>query len=676
MNRKLVVDIDAMTDKFDAKINGVVNSVKSVADKMSNIGNVMSLAITVPAFLAAKSMIKLASDSEESLNKVNVAFGISSDIVKNFAQTSLVQFGIASGTALELASNFGDMATSMGINKEAAAQMSTSLVGLAADLSSFKNIDIEKAKNALGGVFTGETESLKSLGVVMTQANLQAYAFSKGIKGNVDDLNESQKVLLRYGFILEKTKNAQGDFARTGGGAANQMRIFQESLKQIGSSFGAIILPYFTKGITYLNSLLMAFNNLGDEAKTAIMVIAGIVATAGPILSISKYVIELGGYLKYLVTPVGLFALAMGAAAIYTLTHWDEVRILFLELDTMMHNFKKNVVMSLVALGKVDAISGLEYLGESFKNVTRWSKDSKVGIQGFVNDFTSGKAALDKLMGDLGSGGGKGKGKAGFDPTDSLNSLAEKLKDIARNVDDVKKEFVEKMIILRDAMKLKDRDGVVKHNQEFAKAAIEAAMGNSLFTDTTVSIEENMKKRLEAIGESIKAGVTNVSGVFIDQYDVLKQRGEEMSAAFSDALRSGIGIALNGFGDLVQGALMKGDKKMNFKKVFANLLGMIGDLLIELGKKAVMINVAIEAIKFPTGAAGVAIGLGLIAAGGALKAASANMNSNSNVNTQKNTSFAPTYGSSQLTVNVVGSLKGDGTSLIGTFNNTANLYGV
>lgn len=678
MNRKLEVDIDAITDKFDAKINGVLNSVKGLGDKLGNVGNMMTLAITAPLLVASKGMIKLASDTEESLNKVNVAFGTSSAYVQQFAQNSLKQFGLAGGTALELASNFGDMATSMGINQKAASQMSTSLVGLAADLSSFKNIGIDQAKTALTSIFTGETESLKTLGVVMTQTNLQAYALSKGFKGNIEDMNESQKVMLRYGFIMDKTKNAQGDFARTGGGAANQMRIFQETLKEIGQSFGSIILPYFTKGLTYINGLMQGFNSLGDEAKTAILAIGGIIAVSGPILSITKYVIELGGYLKYLVTPVGLFALGMGAAAMYTITHWEKVRKFFFDLEKQVFAFNLSLNVGLAQLGLIDFNTAVKATAVELKNVTRWAPDSTTGIQGFVNSFKAGMKDLDALMGGMGTSGKGGKRGNPFDPTDTLNSLTEKLKDSARTVSEISAEFVERMAILRDAMKLKNIDEVVKHNQESSKKIIEATIGNSLFTDTTNGIAENMKMKMEAVGEAIKSGVTNVSSVFVEQYDKIKMRAEEMAYIFGDTLKAGISTALDGFGGLVQASLMKGDKKLNFKRVFANLLGTIGDLMVELGKKAVMINLAFEAIKFPTGATGVALGLGLIAAGGALKAASANMNTNtnSNVNSQKSSTFMPSFGTNQLTVNVVGSLKGDGTSLIGTFNNTGDLYGI
>ena len=101
----------------------------------------------------------------------------------------------------------------------------------------------------------------------MTQANLQAFALSKGIDANVQSMTEAQKVSLRYAYIPDKTKNAQGDFARTGGGAANQMRIFQETLKELGETFGQQLLPAFTDILKHVNSLLQQFGALDDQTK-------------------------------------------------------------------------------------------------------------------------------------------------------------------------------------------------------------------------------------------------------------------------------------------------------------------------------------------------------------------------------------------------------------------------
>jgi multisubunit Na+/H+ antiporter MnhG subunit len=271
---------------FSTEMQNSIRRIGALGKELQTAGRGLSTFVTLPLVAAGAAAVKFASDYEESVNKVNVAFGPASEGVKEFAKTSLESFGIAEGTALDLAATYGDMATALGLPVENAAAMSKSLVGLAGDLASFKNISIDIANTALTSIFTGETESLKKLGIVMTEANLQAFALSQGINKQVKDMSQAEKVGLRYNYVLSVTKNAQGDFARTGGGAANQMRIFQESLKQIAQQLGAVILPLFTKAITFVNGLIKGFSGLSDETKTTIVVVAGIAAAIGPLLTV------------------------------------------------------------------------------------------------------------------------------------------------------------------------------------------------------------------------------------------------------------------------------------------------------------------------------------------------------------------------------------------------------
>jgi hypothetical protein len=145
-------------------------------------------------------------------------------------------------------------------------------------------MNIEEVTTALAGVFTGETESLKRLGIVMTQVNLEQFAMEQGIKKTIKEMTQAEKVQLRYQFVMAKTANAQGDFARTSDGAANQMRIFQESMKELGASFGSVILPAFTKLVKKANDVLIKFKSLDSSTKKIIVIIGGVVAAIGPVL--------------------------------------------------------------------------------------------------------------------------------------------------------------------------------------------------------------------------------------------------------------------------------------------------------------------------------------------------------------------------------------------------------
>jgi len=307
----LKVLLSGDSKELDAALSRADKKLRDFGDSAKRIGQTLSVSLTAPLAIAGGAAVKMASDYEESLNKVSVAFKGSSADVKAFAKTTLKSFGIAEGTALDMAALFGDMATSMGLTTKDAAAMSKSLVGLAGDMASFKNMNIEEVTTALNGVFTGETESLKRLGIVMTEANVKAFALSKGITAKYEAMSQGEKVMLRYQYVMNSTKNAQGDFARTSDGAANQMRIFQETMKELGVTFGQVVLPAVTKMIKAFNSVLGYLKDLSPEAKTFVLTLAGIAAATGPLLYLA------GTVMPKLITG---FKLMQAAALKFNLT--------------------------------------------------------------------------------------------------------------------------------------------------------------------------------------------------------------------------------------------------------------------------------------------------------------------------------------------------------------------
>ena len=284
MAEELKVRITGDSTDLDLALSDAQKSLVEFSKKAADMGKTLSTYVTAPLLAAGAASIKMASDFNESLNKVDVSFKSASVSVTDFAKTSLKTYGIASGTALDMASNFGDMATSMGLGVGEAAKLSTSLVGLAGDMASFKNISIDVAQTALNGIFTGETESLKRLGIVMTEANVKAYAFSQGITKQYDAMSQAEKVMLRYQYVMSVTKNAQGDFARTNENAANQMRMFGEGMKQLSAEIGQVMLPAITSIVRAANGMITGFSDASNSTKGFIVTLGLIAAATGPLL--------------------------------------------------------------------------------------------------------------------------------------------------------------------------------------------------------------------------------------------------------------------------------------------------------------------------------------------------------------------------------------------------------
>ncbi len=314
---------------FDRAMKKAQKGMKKFGSSMKRTGANLSRSLTLPILLAAGASVKMASDMEESTNKVRVAFGKSSDEVEKFANTTLEAFGIAKADALEMSSLFGDMGTALGFSQGEAAGMSQTLVGLAGDLASFKNIGVAEAQTALVGIFTGETESLKRLGIMTTEATLKNSDYFLSLNKTWKELTNNEKIQVRYNAVMEQTANAQGDFSRTSEGFANQLRVLQGNFKDLGAEIGEIMLPMAVKIIKKVKDWVAGFRNLDGSTKKTIVKIALLAAVLGPALMIfGQLAIGVSALIPIFTTlsavmtanPIGV--LVVGIAALVGAFYW------------------------------------------------------------------------------------------------------------------------------------------------------------------------------------------------------------------------------------------------------------------------------------------------------------------------------------------------------------------
>lgn len=239
-----------------SKIKSAISGIKSA---------LVGLAVGTGLLKLGKEALQVASDLTEVQNIVDVAFGSMAWKAEKFSKTALEAFGMSELSAKKTSGTYMTMAKSAGINENAASDMAVTLAGLTGDVASFYNISQNLADVRLKSVFTGETETLKELGVVMTQTNLQAYALSQGINKNISDMNQAEQTTLRYNFVLDRLAFVQGDFARTSSSWANQIRILQECFKQLLGIIGNGLIAALTPVVQFLNmiiSKLITFANV------------------------------------------------------------------------------------------------------------------------------------------------------------------------------------------------------------------------------------------------------------------------------------------------------------------------------------------------------------------------------------------------------------------------------
>lgn len=255
----------------------IKNESKSTAEAMTSNFSTAFKKIAVLAVSAfslkkvidfSKSCLSLGSDLAEVQNVVDVTFKSMSSGINSFAQTAITQFGLSETAAKKYAGTFGAMSKAMGLSESVAYEMSTAVTGLTGDVASFFNLSADEAYTKLKSIWTGETETLKDLGVVMTQTALDNYALNNGFGKTTKNMTEQEKLMLRYRYVMSSLSDAQGDFARTQDSWANQTRVLSLRFESLKATLGQGFINVFTPILKGLNMLLGKLQTVANAFKS------------------------------------------------------------------------------------------------------------------------------------------------------------------------------------------------------------------------------------------------------------------------------------------------------------------------------------------------------------------------------------------------------------------------
>lgn len=251
----------------------------------------------------AKEGIELASDLTEVQNVVDVTFGNDADIINKWAKNAGTAFGMSELAAKQYTGTLGAMLKSQGITSDSVVELSENLVGLAGDMASFYNLDIETAFEKIRSGISGETEPLKQLGINMSVTNMEAYALAEGIEKPWRKMSQQEQTMLRYQYLLDQTADAQGDFVRTSDSYANQQRIMQLQMQNLSAELGEKLLPVAME-ITQL---------ISSSAPSIMNDIEGI---GDAVVTVAKFLIEHRELITSLVAAYGTFKGAMAIGSV------------------------------------------------------------------------------------------------------------------------------------------------------------------------------------------------------------------------------------------------------------------------------------------------------------------------------------------------------------------------
>jgi len=277
-----------------AATKSVTESTDEAAKKTSLFSDSLKRKVAAGAVLAGAAVFKFgldaanaASDMNESVSKSAVVFGKGQDAVLRFASTAATSLGLSRQEALEATATFGNFFQAMKIGQPTAQAMSINIVKLASDLASFNNQDPAEVLESLRSGLAGEVEPLRKFGIDLNDTALKAEAARLGLGKIGPTLTAGQKAQAAYSLILQQTTTAQGDFARTAGGAANQQRILSAQFKDFQVTVGKTFLPIMAGAVKGANSLIgplgdlvVKLQDLPAGVKAGAVAFAGLVAAA------------------------------------------------------------------------------------------------------------------------------------------------------------------------------------------------------------------------------------------------------------------------------------------------------------------------------------------------------------------------------------------------------------
>jgi len=301
----LVVKL-SLQDELTKGLSGVAGKLNGLASDFRKVGAGLTAGVTVPLVAMGTQLVSAASDLNEAQSAVNTVFGDSAKAVNDYAQTSATALGVSQAAYLQQSAALGALFTGLGKTQAESADFSTNILQNASDLASFYNTDPGTALADLQSGLIGEAEPLRKYGILLTEAAVQQKAMEQTGKSNAKQLTESEKVTARYALIQEQLGAAQGDFARTSGGLANQQRILRARLQDTAAQMGQILLPYVLKAVKGFSDLLTRFQKLSPQMQKIIVIVAALAAALGPLLLV------IGTLIPAITALIPLFGLLLG----------------------------------------------------------------------------------------------------------------------------------------------------------------------------------------------------------------------------------------------------------------------------------------------------------------------------------------------------------------------------
>ena len=548
---------DELTDKLQ-KAEGGLSSFGAAATR---VGAGLTAAVTLPILGVGAASLKMAMDAEETKNLFDVSFGDMAAKADAWSKTTSAGL-ITTQTELRASSaTLYTMMESMGLSKDAAFGMATSMIDLSADMASFRNLKPEEAFEKLRAGITGQTEPLMALGINVQEATIKMTAMKHGLISQGEEMTAQQKVMARYLAIMDQTKKDQGDLVRTQDSTTNQLKAMKKEMMETAEQLGQSLLPAFRQfleivkqGVPYIKAMVDWFSALSPNMQLVVIGAVGLLAALGPLLvlfgtaaaSLTAVAAVFGTTAAVIASFIGIGALLVAGVA-----SWVYV---FQNLDVIVWAVKAvydGVKTWLV--DKFDALTapirkGVEKISDAFT----WLKDTLVGHSTVPDMVDLIHGEFDRMGGGMDEKSKKAAAK-----------VAQNMKELYQDVAKMEGEFASAAVVVGNQLDHtavlwnKNRDLVHENAAAFRELSFEInATPKTVIDDLfdPASVRE-FNKELTALQE-LYAWIDEKNRGFANN-EGLKQMAKDAGVSIEE---------------------LSGKSKSGFEQIKAGAMGSLGDL--------------------------------------------------------------------------------------------------
>jgi len=414
--KNLSIKLSLNDKQFQSNLRKATRSLKKFGKNMQSTGQAMTRNLTAPILALGGASVKLASDFAETQSKFNTVFRDIQAQANDTAKNLQKNFGLSSRASMQLLSDTGDLLTGFGFTQEEALSLSNQVNELAVDLASFTNFSggAEGASQALTKALLGERESIKQLGIAITEADLKRFAEEQGLV--FKELDRVTKANLTFQLAVKQSGNAIGDHARTSGEFANQTRQLKADVEDLGIQLGQHLLPIAAELLQKTRDLITGFNNLSPETKRLAVGFSLLLAGLGPVLNLTGSLItNLPKIIGFFTSWAGVILLA-GSALVYLIENWEAFTSSLAENKTL--NTLTTGLLKLAKSVAGNVSPSLDAAITTFQAMQETIEDpnyQKKGVE-FMSFGDSMKSAITKVLpfiDEFNNAIGLGKAKSG-----------------------------------------------------------------------------------------------------------------------------------------------------------------------------------------------------------------------------------------------------------------------